>query len=340
MLGGSSFFEYIWIPNPTTMLCINQTSTNPFFNIATEEHLLKNTSEDIFMLYVNEPSVIVGKHQNTFAEINYSLAKQKDVKIVRRLSGGGAVYHDLGNLNFTFIKNSKEGKLVDFRGYTKPIIEFLREFGIDARFEGHNSIYANGKKISGNAEHVFKNRVMHHGTLLFDTNMQLLAELLYVSTNRYVDQAVKSVRASTLNLSELLPSEINLERFRELLIGYMANVFSNFNLHQLTSEDNEVIYDLMDKKYTTWEWNFGYSPSYSFTRELSLKDHSTTLAVDVKKGIITSFTISGGNLSQFERETLENSLKGQHHNEEKIKKHLRELVISSEVQQKIFEALF
>jgi lipoate-protein ligase A len=322
------------------MLCINQTNTNPYFNIASEEYLLKNISEDIFMLYVNEPSVIVGKHQNTFAEINYGLAKQKDIKVVRRLSGGGAVYHDLGNLNFTFIKNSKEGKLVDFRGYTKPIIEFLREFGIDASFEGHNSIYANGKKVSGNAEHVFKNRVMHHGTLLFDTNMQLLAELLYVSTNRYVDQAVKSVRANTVNLSELLPSEISLERFREQLIGYMDNEFSNLNKHQLTPKDNEAIYDLMTKKYTTWEWNFGYSPSYSFTREFRVKDNTATLTVDVKKGVIASFTISGGNLSHFEREALATSLKGQQHNEEKIKKHLSKLVISREVQHKIFKMLF
>ena len=166
------------------MLCVNQTKTDPYFNIASEEYLLKNFDDEIIMLYINEPSVIVGKHQNTLAEINYTLAKQKGLSVIRRLSGGGSVFHDLGNLNFTFIKNGTPGKLVDFKGYTQPIVDALNEIGVNAEFGGHNSLLIGGKKFSGNAEHIYKNRVMHHGTILFSTNLENLAEVLYVSSDR------------------------------------------------------------------------------------------------------------------------------------------------------------
>ncbi|PKP36179.1 MAG: lipoate--protein ligase, partial [Bacteroidetes bacterium HGW-Bacteroidetes-15] len=178
------------------MLCIYHRNSNPYFNIASEEHLLKRFTDDIFMLYINSPSVIVGKHQNTMAEVDYHFALENDIKIVRRLSGGGAVYHDHGNLNFCFIRNGKEGALVDFKGFTKPIIEILGKLGVEAKFEGHNSLTINGLKFSGNAEHIFKQRVMHHGTLLFSSDLQALANVLYVSIDKYSDRAVKSVRAN------------------------------------------------------------------------------------------------------------------------------------------------
>ncbi|MDD3566992.1 MAG: lipoate--protein ligase [Bacteroidales bacterium] len=322
------------------MLCINQEGNDPYFNIATEEYLLKNYSDDILMLYVNEPSVIVGKHQNTFAEVSYRLAKDKKVKIVRRLSGGGAVYHDLGNLNFTFIKNSIDGNLVDFRGFTKPIIDLLNELGVDARFEGHNSLNVGGKKISGNAEHVYKNRVMHHGTLLFSTDMQMLADMLYISDDLYSDKAVKSVRANTTNLSEHLPPEITLEKFREHVIEYMTKKHSNLTLYSLTKEDNVAIYDLVEKKYNTWQWNFGYSPSYKFSRSFTLKGKRTTIAVEVQKGVLSNVNVKGDTLSAFEKGTIESSLTGCNHMEVEIEKHLNGTLLTTEMQQKILEALF
>ncbi|MDX9770501.1 MAG: lipoate--protein ligase [Tenuifilaceae bacterium] len=322
------------------MLLINQEGYDPYFNIATEEYLLKNYSDDIFMLYVNEPSVIVGKHQNTFAEVNYKLAKNTKVKIVRRLSGGGAVYHDTGNLNFTFIKNSLDGNLVDFRGYTKPIIELLNELGVDARFEGHNSLNVGGKKISGNAEHVFKNRVMHHGTLLFSTNMDTLAQLLYISNDLYSDKAVKSVRAKTTNLSEHLPPDFTLKRFRNHIIEQMQKMYSNLTLHTLSHKDIEAINDLVHQKYNTWQWNFGYSPSYSFSRSITIKGKILAVSVEVQKGIISKVEVTANDFSSFEKETLESSLKGCNHKEEDVKKHLSGALLSIEMQQKIFEALF
>ena len=183
------------------MLCIKNDNTNPYFNLAAEEYVLRNFKENCFMLWRNRPSIIVGKHQNTLAEINVDYVKEKNIDVVRRLSGGGAVFHDLGNLNFTFIKNAeKEEALVDFKKYVEPVLEVLQHLGVNAKFEGRNDIMIDGKKISGNAEHVFKKRVLHHGTLLFSSQMADLSNALKVNPLKYQDKGGKSVRSRVTNL--------------------------------------------------------------------------------------------------------------------------------------------
>ena len=174
------------------MLCIINTNTKPYFNLAAEDYVLRNFKDDCFMLWRNKPSIIIGKHQNTLAEINLEYVKDNNIDVVRRLSGGGAVFHDLGNLNFTFIKNAKdEGSLVDFKKYIQPILEVLQSLGVNAKFEGRNDIMIDGKKISGNAEHVFKRRVLHHGTLLFLSQIADLSKALKVNPLKYQDNGVK-----------------------------------------------------------------------------------------------------------------------------------------------------
>src|SRR5690606_28789319 len=154
------------------MLCIYHQSTDPYFNIATDEYIFKHIKEDCFMLWQNDNAIIVGKHQNTLAEINLEYVKQQNIHVVRRLYGGGAVYHDMGNLNFSFTKTSDDGNLMDFEKYTKPIVEVLNTLGVNAKFEGRNDITVDGKKISGNAEYIHKNKILHHGTLLFSSEMK------------------------------------------------------------------------------------------------------------------------------------------------------------------------
>ena len=195
------------------MLCIKSTTQNPAFNLATEEYLLRNKDEECFYLYINGPSIIVGKHQNTLAEINIDYVKAQNIDVIRRLSGGGAVFHDPGNLNFTFIKKGEKDQLVDFRKYTKPILDVLQSLGVKARFEGRNDLTIEGKKFSGNAEHVYKNKILHHGTLLFSSKLPDLSQALKVNPLKYKDKAVKSVRSRVTNISEHLKESITLEEF-------------------------------------------------------------------------------------------------------------------------------
>jgi len=185
------------------MLIINDLRTDPYFNLAAEEYALKNFKADCFMLWRNEPSIIVGKHQNTLAEINLDYVKKRNIKVGRRLSGGGAVFHDLGNLNFTFISTgAQENRLVDFRRFTMPILEVLQNLGIEAVFEGRNDLTIHGRKFSGNAEHVWKNRILHHGTLLFSSVLTDLSEALKVDPLKFRDKAVKSIRSRVTNISK------------------------------------------------------------------------------------------------------------------------------------------
>ena len=200
------------------MLLINNSSTDPYFNIALEEYLLKHTSEDIFMLYTDSPSVIVGKHQNTLAEVNIRYAIEHNIHVVRRISGGGTVYHDPGNLNFCFIVNGKEGHLVDFKKFTNPIIEVFNKLGLQVNLEGKNDLRIDGLKISGNAEHVFKNRVLHHGTLLVSTDLQHLSFILKVEVGKYTDNAVKSIRSKVSNINSFLKIPITVDELKSQIV--------------------------------------------------------------------------------------------------------------------------
>jgi len=275
------------------MLLIKNILTDPFFNIAAEEYLLKESRDDIFMLYVNEPSIIVGKHQNALAEVNIRLATENNIPVIRRISGGGTVYHDGGNLNFSFITNGREGQLIDFRKYTKPIIEILQNSGIGARFEGKSDIKLNGLKISGNAEHVYKDRVLHHGTLLISSDLKRLAIALEVSPDKYKDQAIKSIRSKTTNIGDLLvPSNNKIDDIQNQIISYL-NKDQNYGTFEFSNKDIEAIKNLIYQKYDTWDWNFGYSPPYEFRNRISIDGKKTKIQLKVEKGIIKEVNIKG-----------------------------------------------
>ena len=307
------------------MLCIKHPNTDPWFNLAAEEYVLKNFPKDVFMLWRNHNAIIVGKHQNTLAEINFDYVKEKGIKVVRRMSGGGAVFHDLGNLNFTFIMNGEEGHLVDFRKFTRPILDILLKLDIDAKFEGRNDLTINGLKFSGNAEHVYKQRVLHHGTLLFSSMMSDLSNALKVSPLKYKDKAVKSVRSRVTNISEHLKQKLDVLQFRDLIMDHIMEIYPDCELYEYSPEDLRQINTLVKEKYSLWEWNYGYSPSYDLEKMIRTGGGFIEFHLNVEHGIIKDIKIYGDFFSRREMSEIESLLRDTRHDESVILKKLKPL---------------
>jgi len=292
------------------MLIINRPHTDPYFNLAAEEYFLKNFEEDLFMLWRCEPSVIVGKHQNALAEINIRYVREHNIKVVRRISGGGTVYHDPGNINFTFIRKGEPGTLVDFKRYTQPVLDLLNNLGVHAVSGEHNSLFTKEKKFSGNAEHIFKNRVLHHGTLLYSTDLSKLSQAILPASASYTDKSVKSIRSTVTNIAEYLKTPMLVESFTNLMLEHIKSAFPDTKVINLTTESENEIHKLVRSKYLTWEWNYGYSPSYIFHKHTLTSSGNIQIEFHVEKGMITHAKIDADFLSLAEMNALECELTG------------------------------
>ena len=311
------------------MLIIRRHNTDRYFNLATEEYVLKEIGEDSFMLWRNEPSIIVGKHQNTLAEINVDYVKENGIKVVRRLSGGGAVFHDLGNLNFTFTMKGQDENLINFRKYTEPILEVLQKLGIDARFEGRNDLTIDGKKFSGNAMHIWNKKVLSHGTLLFSSHMPDLSQALNADPLKFTDKAVKSIRSRVTNISDHLKSPLDVMQFSTLVEEHIMGKYPDARLYELSDDDVTKIRQLVGTKYGTWAWNFGYSPEYNF-RKVIRTNNSGTLEfnLNVAEGRIHQVKIFGDYFNIRETEEIEDALSGILHREDSIRDVLKSYDLS------------
>lgn len=310
------------------MLLINNTCTNAYFNLAMEEYFLKNCNEDIFLLWRNENAIIVGKNQNTLSEINYDYVKNNNIKVVRRQSGGGAVFHDLGNINFTFI-SCNDNSFSDFKRFTMPIIDALKELGIEAEFSGRNDLLINNQKFSGNAQYNYKNKVMHHGTLLFSSEINDLSNALKVKPSKFEGKAVKSVKSRVTNISSHLKKEMSVLEFKDYLMNFINKRDENSHFYELSDEDMKNINKLVEEKYSTWEWNFGNSPKYSLNNELKYPGGNVEFNLDVKDGIIKNIKFFGDFFGKEDVSFIEDKLKNIKHSEDSIKAALKDINIDN-----------
>lgn len=274
------------------MRYIHHPHTDPAFNLAAEEWLLRNTDEDIFMLWRNHRAVIVGRNQNTAAEIDEAYVREHDITVIRRMTGGGAVFHDLGNVNFSFIQLGSQSRQLDFHRFTAPILEALRTMGVDCRFEGRNDLVIDGLKFSGNAQLIEKDRVLHHGTLLFSAQMADLSGALKTNPLKFQDKAVKSVKKRVTNIASHLPEPMDVETFIARVMEHVSAATPD-GAGGLRPEEEAGIRKLVQTKYGIWDWNFGASPDYGINLYRKTRGGLVEAHLDVHQGRIRAARIFG-----------------------------------------------
>lgn len=275
------------------MIFIVNKSNKPDFNISLEEYCFKNLTQydKVFILWINEPSIIVGKNQNTHAEINGKYVHDNGIHVVRRISGGGAVYHDLNNLNYTIISNENSGsRTFDFKAFSEPVIQTLEELGVKAEFSGRNDITIDGKKISGNAQAYIEGRVMHHGCILFDVDLTVLSKALETSKEVVEAKGVKSVRSRVDNILPNLSEKITVTDFAENILDHMKKKYPEMVEYNFSEKELQTIEQTGKEKFGNWEWNYGTNPVAEIVRERRYPGGKTQVFINTKKGVIEDIT--------------------------------------------------
>ena len=299
----------------------NKGITDPRMNLAIEEYAVKtmDVDKDSYLLfYVNEPSIIIGKNQNTIEEINTSFVEDHGIHVVRRISGGGAVYHDHGNLNFSFITKDDGDSFRNFAKFTEPVIEALAQLGVKAELLGRNDILVDGKKISGNAQFATKGRIFSHGTLMFDTEIDTVVKALRVKKDKIESKGIKSIRSRVANISDYLEEPMTIDAFKREILKSVFGGEENIQYVEWTEDDWDNIRKLSEEKYQQWEWNYGRSPKFNVQHSERFPVGGIDIRLQVNKGRMEDVHIYGDFFGVGEVAQIEEALTGELYNRESI----------------------
>lgn len=307
----------------------NEGITDPYINLAIEEYVLNNFGEnDTYLLfYINKPSIIVGRNQNTIEEINTKYVDENNIKVVRRLSGGGAVYHDEGNLNFSFITKDDGESFHNFQKFTEPVVEALHDLGVPAELSGRNDLVVDGRKISGNAQFTTKGRMFSHGTLMFNSEIENVVAALNVSEEKIKSKGIKSIRSRVANIVEFLDRDMTMEEFKTHLLQHLFDVedINDVPKYKLTDEDWGKIHEISKTRYQNWDWNFGKSPKFDIRKSHKFPAGLVDVRMDVSKGEIKSCKIYGDFFGVGDVTVIEEALIGTRYQKEAIENALKEI---------------
>lgn len=297
------------------MLYVETGSTSPYFNLAAEEYLTTQFEEEICMLWRNRASIIVGRNQNTMAEIDYGYVTENKIPVVRRMSGGGAVFHDLNNLNFTYILNG--GEFGDYVGFTSQLREYIETLGIKTELSGRNDILVDGRKFSGNAQYKYHDRLMHHGTIMINADISHLVAALKPDESKIASKGIKSVKSRVANLAEF--ADIDVLTFMK---GFEEYIKRNPEVrdYKLTEDDISKINKSVKEKYSTFEWNFGYSPKYTFHKKARFERGGIEVFLEIADGKIKATELYGDFFSSHGTEELLKALIGKNHEKSAVSK--------------------
>lgn len=300
---------------------------DPKINLAVEEYILKHLNvdhEDYFLFYINGPSIIIGKNQNTSEEVNLKYVEENGIDVVRRLSGGGAVYHDEGNLNFSFITKDDGNSFNNYKKFTQPIVDALRNLGVEAELTGRNDIQVGERKISGNAQFTTRGRMFSHGTLMFNSNIEEVVNSLNVSEEKMRSKGIKSVRSRVANITEFLEHEMEMEQFVEALLHSIYDG-EQPERYVLRDEDWEIVHDISKERYANWDWNFGKSPKFDVESKRRFPIGTIDVRLNVNKGTITEAKIYGDFFGVGDIQDVEQALVGTRFERAAIREQLMQL---------------
>lgn len=285
---------------------LDLTTTDPSYNLAMEQYVFDCLPRDrmYFMLWQNDNAIIVGKYQNTLSEINLEAVERRGIRVVRRLSGGGAVYHDMGNLNFTFITDAASGTALDMKLFCQPVVRTLAALGVHAEVNGRNDITIDGKKFSGNSQYLRQGRVMHHGTIMFNSDLSVVSEALQVDPTKFQTKGVRSVRNRVTNVADHLDRPVSLPEFRRILLENILRENPG-QPYPLTPKDLAAVEKLREERYAAWDWNYGQSPACTVLRRRRVEGCGLVEAyISVDSGLISAIAFRGDFFSAVEPEEL------------------------------------